>query len=151
MSSCFFIGHRDTPDSIRPLLEQVIERHIVVYGVTEFYVGHQGRFDSMAAHALARAKERHLAIRNYLLLAYHPSVMRVEKPAGFACTLLPEGQESVPPRFAVVRRNRRMLREADYLICYVRGVTGGSYKLLQTAKGLEKKGRLTITNLAECT
>lgn len=149
MSACFLIGHRYTPDDSMPLLEAAIEKHIVEYGVTTFYVGHQGHFDGMAAIALARAKKRHPAIQNYLLLAYHPSVMRVETPEGFESTLLLDGLEAVPPRFAIARRNQKIIREAAYLICYVNGITDGSYKLLQAAKSLEKRGKLTITNLVK--
>ena len=43
--TCFFIGHRDTPESVRPLLDETVERHIAEYGVTDFVVGHYGRFD----------------------------------------------------------------------------------------------------------
>ena len=32
----FFIGHRDVPDSVLPMLSQAVEQHIVEYGVTDF-------------------------------------------------------------------------------------------------------------------
>ena len=28
-STCFFIGHREAPDTLLPLLEEAVERHIV--------------------------------------------------------------------------------------------------------------------------
>ncbi len=46
---CFFIGHRDTSDSVYPTLLRAVEDHITQYGVTEFIVGHYGNFDFMAA------------------------------------------------------------------------------------------------------
>ena len=58
MSTCFFIGHRDVSDSVLSALEQEVERHITEYGITDFVVGHYGRFDSLAALALSRAKVR---------------------------------------------------------------------------------------------
>ncbi len=33
MNTCFFIGHRDAPDKVLPLLEEEVERHITAYGV----------------------------------------------------------------------------------------------------------------------
>ena len=36
MSACFFIGHREAPDSLLPELSAEIERHIVECGVTDF-------------------------------------------------------------------------------------------------------------------
>lgn len=54
--TCFFIGHRDTPESIQPQLDAAVERHIVEYGVTDFVVGHYGAFDRMAARAVRESK-----------------------------------------------------------------------------------------------
>lgn len=56
MSTCFFIGHRETPDSILAELSAEIERHITEYGVTDFVVGGYGRFDALAARCVKTAK-----------------------------------------------------------------------------------------------
>ena len=55
MSTCFLIGSPLSPDTLSPLLDEAIERHIAEYGVTEFVVGRYGRFDQLAAEALRRA------------------------------------------------------------------------------------------------
>ena len=34
MAGCFFIGHRDTPDTVLPALAAEVERHIMEDGVT---------------------------------------------------------------------------------------------------------------------
>ena len=52
MKTCFFIGHRNTPDTVLPALIQEVERHIVEYGVTDFVVGHYWHFDTLAAQAV---------------------------------------------------------------------------------------------------
>lgn len=52
----FFIGHRECTDSILPLVQETVERHIVEYGVTHFIIGRYGGFDSVAATAVKRAK-----------------------------------------------------------------------------------------------
>lgn len=72
MSTCFFIGHREAPDSLLPKLSAEIERHITEYGVTEFVVGRYGRFDSLAAKCVKAAKKRHPGVTLTLLLPYHP-------------------------------------------------------------------------------
>lgn len=149
MSKCFFIGHRDTPSEVKPLLLDVINRHITEYGVTQFYVGHNGAFDRMVADTLCQAKKNYPYIENYLLLAYHPAIRNIDKPDGFTSTIFIEGQEKVPPRFAITRLNQQIIREADYLICYVRYITGGSHKLLDFAKARAEKGKLVISNLTE--
>ncbi len=42
MSSCFFIGHREAPDTLLDKLSAEVERHITEYGVTDFVVGRYG-------------------------------------------------------------------------------------------------------------
>jgi hypothetical protein len=54
--SCFFIGHRDAPDDLLPILQETVNRHIEEYGVTEFIVGNYGGFDYLAAKAVITAK-----------------------------------------------------------------------------------------------
>ena len=49
--SCFLIGSHLSPDTLSPLLDEAIERHIAEYGVTEFVVGRYGRFDQLAAES----------------------------------------------------------------------------------------------------
>ena len=55
MGSCFFIGHRETPDRVYPTLLETIERHITEYGVSEFVVGRYGNFDRLVIWALSQA------------------------------------------------------------------------------------------------
>lgn len=59
MGSCFFIGHRETPDRVYPTLLETIERHITEYGVSEFVVGQYGNFDRLVIRALSQAKRAH--------------------------------------------------------------------------------------------
>ena len=49
--SCFLIGSHLSPDTLSPLLDEAIKRHIAEYGVTEFVVGRYGRFDQLAAES----------------------------------------------------------------------------------------------------
>ena len=52
MGSCFFIGHRETPDQVYPALLETIEHHITEYGVAEFVVGQYGNFDRLVIRAV---------------------------------------------------------------------------------------------------
>ena len=67
MGSCFFIGHRETPDRVYPTLLETIERHITEYGVSEFVVGRYGNFDRLVIWALSQAKRAHPDITNALI------------------------------------------------------------------------------------
>ena len=146
MPSCFFIGHRNAPETLRPLLDAAVERHIAEYGVTEFVAGHYGRFDYMAAAAVRTAKTRHPDITLVLLLPYYPFPYDTE---GYDSTYYPEGMENVPKPFAIVRANEYMIRASDYLICYDRGQIGKTRDFVELARKRERKGLIHVENLAE--
>ena len=107
--TCFFIGHRDAPEELRPLLAEAVERRITRHGVTEFIAGHYGRFDSMAASAVRAAKKQHPEISLVLLLPYYSYPNDTE---GYEATFYPPGMESIPN---IVRKNEYMNRSADLL------------------------------------
>ena len=147
--SCFFIGHRSTDQSILPALVSAVERHVVEYEVTDFFVGNYGSFDSMAAHAVQIVKERHPEIRLTLVLPYHPAIRPIEKPAGFDSTYYPWEDENIPKRLAIVKTNRRMVETCNYLIANAWHHLGGSGDIVDYARKREEKGLITITNLAQ--
>ena len=70
--TCCFFGHREVTHNIRPKLTAVIEKLITEDGVTEFYVGHQGQFDSMVFYVLKELKAKYPKIRYTVVLAYMP-------------------------------------------------------------------------------
>ena len=109
MKSCFFIGHREASSEIYPILKEVVEYHIVEYGVTEFIVGNYGGFDRMAAKAVIEAKTRHPQITLTMLLPYHPAERPIDLPLGFDGSFYPPNMEKVPRRFAISKANRYML------------------------------------------
>ena len=142
---CFFIGHRDAPETVRPLLLEAVERHIVEYGVSEFVVGHYGRFDFMAAGAVRAAKKLHPEITLTLLLPYYPFPYDT---SDYDRTYYPRGMETVPKPFAIVRANEHMIKNSDYLICYDTGHIGKTRDYVVTARRMERKGLIQIENLA---
>jgi len=148
MKSCFFIGHREVPENLAPLLAEAIERHITELGVAEFIVGGYGAFDRIVARQLAFAKERHPGINIMLLTPYHPSERKIRLPEGFELTYYPPGMENVPKRLAIVRANRYMIEHSDYLIAYVWQAASNARELFEYAQKLENKGRIKTENLA---
>ena len=146
MKTCFFIGHRNAPETVRPLLDAAIERHIAEYGVTEFVAGHYGRFDYMAAAAVKAAKARHPDITLVLLLPYYPFPYDT---SDYDSTYYPSGLEDVPKPFAIVRANEYMIKTCEYLICYDAGLVGNTGRLVKKALRRQKKGEMHVENLAE--
>lgn len=149
MKSCFFIGHRDAPDSLGEKLDKAIERCITERGVTEFVVGQYGNFDRLAVHVLVNAKKRHPKITLRLLIPYHPAHRPVEAPPGFDATYYPEGMERVSKKLAFVRANRYMADHCDCLIAYVWHPASNAREILEYAGKRERKGLLYVENLAE--
>ena len=143
--TCFFIGHRDAPESIFPALFTEVERHIVTYGITNFITGHYGAFDRLAAKAVSHAKVHHPHVTLTLLLPYHPVEQPYPPPAGFDDTLYPEGLEFIPRRLAIINANRYMVDHSDYIIAYAWHPASNASSILQYAK----RKNISICNLAE--
>ena len=137
-SKCTFFGHRDAPPGIKSSLRQVISELIERQGVKQFYVGNQGSFDAMARSLLAEFEQTH-GISYEIVLAYLP---RQEDPlCDTDHTLLPEGIETVPPRFAIEYRNKWMIDHSDIVVTYVHRSFGGAAKFKELA---EKRNKVVI-------
>ena len=147
--TCFFIGHREAPDSLLPELSTEIERHIVEYGVTDFVVGQYGRFDALAAKCVKVAKKRHPEVTLNLLLPYHPYDRPTPAPPGFDGTFYPPGMETVPKRAAIVRANRYMVDHSDYLIAYAWHPASNARDLVEYARSREKHEVIRVTILSK--
>ncbi len=148
MSTCFFIGHREAPDALLPILDAEVERHIVDYGVTDFVVGRYGHFDGMAARSVKAAKKRHPEVTLTLLLPYHPFDRPIPTPSGFDGTFYSPGMETIPKRATIVQANRYMVDHSDYLIAYAWHPASNAMDLVEYAQRHEKQGSLKITILA---
>ena len=144
MKRCFFLGHRDAPESISKALERTIESLILDSEVEEFIVGNYGRFDTLVQQTLAQLKKKYPHITLMLLLPYHPAVKKVALPSGFDSTLYPEDMERIPKRFAIVKANRYALEHSNYFLVYLRYPGSNTAKLVECAKSMEKKGKLHV-------
>jgi len=141
--TCFFIGHRDAPDSLAPELDALVERHIAEYDVREFVVGRYGSFDALAASAVKRAKTRHPDVRLVYLRPYHPAERPEKTPSGFDGSFYPPGMERVPRKLAIVRANRYMVDNSDFLIAYA-WHPGNARELVEYAKKREQRGLIAV-------
>lgn len=146
--SCFFIGHRDTPDHILPILQEAVDKHIEDYGVTEFFVGHYGNFDRLAARAVIAAKQLHPEVTLSLLVPYHPVERAFKTPTYFDNTYYPPGMEDIPRKLAIVRANRFMVDHVDFLIAYAWHSASNAREMVEYAENKMKKGTIQVTNLA---
>lgn len=144
---CTFFGHRQCPVSIRPALKRCLEDLIVHYGVTMFYVGNQGAFDSIVRSVLRELAEQYTNITYAVVLAYLPSEQKddLAQYQDYTDTMYPEGIETVPKRFAIDWRNRWLLKQADYVVTYITHSWGGAAQYVELAA---KKNKAVI-NITE--
>lgn len=147
--SCFFIGHRETGEDVRPLLEEAVECHIVEYGIKQFIVGGYGGFDRMAASAVIKAKQQHPEITLLLLLPYHPAEHKIDLPQGFDGSYYPFENNAPPRKFAIVKANEMMIHACDYLIAYAWHPASNARDLVETAIRLQAKGGIHVENLGQ--
>ena len=117
MPVCTFFGHRDCPDTIKPKLRQVLIDLIENHNVDMFYVGNQGRFDAIVRSELRDLQQAYPQINYAVVLAYMPA--KQTEYDDYSDTMLPEGIESVHPRYAISWRNNWMLKQSDYVVTYI--------------------------------
>jgi len=143
MKICTFFGHRDCPNTIKEILQKVLEDLITNHDVNTFYVGHQGRFDAIAYRTLQELQKTYTHIRVTVVLAYMPG--KKTDTTHYENTLLPDGIESTPPRYAISYRNDWMLKQADYVITYITRPFGGAAQYAEKAIRQKK----TVINLTD--
>lgn len=107
------------------------------FGVSQFWVGGYGAFDSVASAAVMQLKKNFPHIKLYLILAYMPKE-GAAVPNFYDGTVYPEGLELVPRRFAISRRNQWMVNNCDLVIGYVDAGFGGAYAACRMAARKEK-------------
>ena len=143
MAVCTFFGHRECSDSIKTKLREVLIDLITNHNVDMFYVGNQGQFDAIVRGALRELREECPQINYAVVLAYIPG--KQTEYDDYSDTMLPEGIESVHPRYAISWRNNWMLKQSDYVVTYITHSYGGAVQYAKKA-GFWKK---TIVSLIE--
>ena len=148
MKICCFAGHSMiySEEILKQKLRTEIINLIEKENVTTFYSGGKGDFDWLCAKTIDELRTNYPFINSYWVLAYMPkekdeyldSMARI-----FDDTVYPD-IESVPKRFAIIKRNEWMVNNSDFLIAYVNRL-GGAHKTLEYA---QKKKHIAVINIA---
>ena len=131
--TCTFFGHRDTPKETEPALRLTLIDLIENKNATVFYVGNHGNFDAMVRRQLKDLSKTY-PIKYYVVLAYMPG----KNADPDEHSILPEGIETVPRRFAINYRNKWMLNKSDIVVTYVTRNFGGAQEFKQMAEKQSK-------------
>ena len=137
-----FFGHKDTPKNIEPTLRTTLVDLIENHDATEFYVGNNGNFDTMVRRQLENLSQTYPITYN-IVLAYIPT--KKSEYDSFTNTLLPEGIETIPKRFAISYRNKWMVEQSDVVVTYVTHSFGGAAQF----KALAQRQGKTVIELSE--
>lgn len=137
-----FIGHKECYGvSSEQVCEEIIK--LIENGVTDFLSGGMGSFDWMCARIVFELKKIYPHIHNYLVIPYLTFTILEEKY--FDSIIYPEGFEKYHFKSAIPARNKYLIDNSAYAICYVTHNWGGA---AQTFEKAVKKG-LTVINLGE--
>lgn len=136
MKACTFFGHSDCPQTIQPKLREALVDLITNHDVDTFYVGNHGQFDTLVHHTLRQLKKEYPKITYAVVLAYMPG--KPKEYEDYSETMLPEGIETVHPRYAISWRNNWMLKQSDYVVTYITHSWGGAARFAKKADALKK-------------
>lgn len=143
MTTAFF-GHANAPSDLEPRIEQTSIQLINENENITFLVGTHGHFDEMVISVLKRLAPQYPNMNYHIVLAYLPVEKEENRFEGLP-TILPEGIENVPKKFAISYRNDYMVKECDAVICYITHDWGGAAQFVDKAR---HKGK-NIINLAQ--
>lgn len=139
MSACTFFGHHDCPASIKPILREVLAGLIEKDGVDMFYVGRQGQYDAIVRSVLKELADTYPHINYAVVLERIPSQGNGYDAQNYSDTMLHEGIENINPRFAIPWRNKWMLKQAEYVVAYIKYSWGGAARYVEMAEKQKKK------------
>lgn len=137
-----FIGHNEcfgvTSEMVTAEIVKLIEK-----GAVYFLSGGQGGFDRLCAGCVHRLKKDYPQIQNILVIPY--LTFNVFDKKIFDEIVYPDGFEKYHFKSAIPARNKYMVSNSAYAICYVSHGWGGAAKTYEYAK----RKQLQIINLSQ--
>ena len=148
---CCFAGHSEiyNADSIYADLEKLVEQLITKENVKEFWVGNYGGFDKLSAKVIKALKEKYSDIQLSLVIPYLTVEINEYKEKYYEKydeILIADISEKTPKRLKILKCNEFMVKNSDFLVCFVEFEWGGAAKTLEYAK---KKKDIMVFNLAQ--
>ena len=137
-----FIGHNECwgvdKESVKAAICDLISK-----GVEQFLSGGMGGFDWLAARCVHELKEQYPHIKSYLVIPY--LTFNVRNKELFDDIIYPDGFEKYHFKAAIGKRNRYLVDNSAYAVCYVTHGWGGAAQTLEYAK----RHDITIINIGD--
>ena len=132
-----FCGHSNClfSDEEKEKLKQLLIKEIRKNPTCKFYLGGYGDFDSLCLRTLRELKTDYPDIELLFITPYiDKNYSKLEFAKYHYDDVIFPPLESVPRKFAILKRNEWMVEEADLVIAYVKYSWGGAAKTLEYAK-----------------
>ena len=143
-----FCGHSDFlfNDDIKEQLKNILVGEIIKNPTCKFFLGGYGDFDSLCLRTLTELKKEFQDIELIFITPYlDKNYSKLEFAKNHYDDVIFPSIESVPRKFAILKRNEWMVEQADLVIAYVKYSWGGAAKALEYAKRKKKR----IINIAK--
>lgn len=134
-----FIGHRDihiTMEEHKVIRDVLIDK--IEHGITIFWCGANGNFDSTCTSILKELKSTY-KIQVYVVTPYfdehYLKELKTLVEQGVFDGIISPPIEAVPPKYAILARNRYMVDNSTILFAYVDRKFGGAYSCYKYAQG----------------
>ena len=135
---CCFAGHRQcniTKELQQQIYCKCIEL-ILYHDVKEFWTGHYGEFDQLAAGIIRKIKQKDLGIQLNLILPYLTAEINQQKnlyAEKYDHILMAEIPLNTPKQYWILKCNQYMIDHASFLIAYINFPFGGAAQSLSYA------------------
>ena len=133
MKTVTFCGHSKISyndiNKIKEDLEKETEK-LIKLGATEFLLGGYGMFDKLCAQVVRELKLDYPHIKSVLVIPY---IDRDFNKCLYDCSEYPP-LETVPKKFAILKRNEYMIKKSDAVIAYITHEYGGAFTTFEYAK-----------------
>lgn len=143
-----FFGHSNClfNDDIKKQLKNILLDEIIKNPTCKFYLGGYGDFDGLCLRTLRELKHDFPTIEIIFITPYlDKNYSKLELAKYYYDDVIFPPIESVPRKFAILKRNEWMVEQADLVIAYVKYSWGGAAKALEYSKRKKKR----IINIAK--
>ena len=143
-----FCGHSQAifTDEEKSVLRNILVDEINKNPTCKFYLGGYGDFDGLCLRTLKELKNDFPEIELIFITPYlDKNYSKLEFAKYHYDDIIFPPLESVPRKFAILKRNEWMVEQADLVIAYVMYSWGGAVKTLEYAKRKKKR----IINIAK--
>ena len=143
-----FFGHSNClfNDDIKKQLKNILVGEIIKNPTCKFFLGGYGDFDGLCLRTLRELKHDFPTIEILFITPYlDKNYSKLELAKYYYDDVIFPPIESVPRKFAILKRNEWMVEQADLVIAFVKYSWGGAAKALEYAKRKKKR----IINIAK--